>query len=244
MCSRTCCRPAGAGGAASAPGLPACSGGRTDSTPQTRGSYLPCGHSRPRPGPVRRPCSSIRWKGTEFSRLSLVGQEDPSQARARDPRLLAAGERVPVLGFSPCGAWVPFRAPRGGRTGCWLTVWERVYEDGPANARGRGPGMGPQPTGCSALLSKKRPSPVDSRSRLRLACVWLVRGATSCRPLPPWNPHLRRLGGRRGPPTIHQAVLSPDRPTPRPARRLPPDRASMASTPAPPAAPRCSAAWA
>jgi hypothetical protein len=148
------------------------------------------------------------------------------------------------LGFSPCGAWVPFRAPRGGRTGCWLTVWERVYEDGPANARGRGPGMGPQPTGCSALLSKKRPSPVDSRSRLRLACVWLVRGATSCRPLPPWNPHLRRLGGRRGPPTIHQAVLSPDRPTPRPARRLPPDRASMASTPAPPAAPRCSAAWA
>jgi hypothetical protein len=45
--SRTCCRPAAAGGASSAPGWPACSGGRRDSTPQTRGSCLPCGHSRP-----------------------------------------------------------------------------------------------------------------------------------------------------------------------------------------------------
>ena len=117
---------------------------------------------------MRRPCSSIRWK----ARFPLVGQEDPSQARARDPRLLAAGERVPALGFSPCGAWVPFRAPRGGPTGCWLTVWERLYEDGPANARGRGPGMGPQPTGCSALLSKKR----RAQSIRALGCAWLASG--------------------------------------------------------------------
>ena len=48
-CSRTCYRPAGPGGGSSAPGLPACSAGKTGSMPQTPGSCLPCGHSRPRP---------------------------------------------------------------------------------------------------------------------------------------------------------------------------------------------------
>ena len=46
-CSRTCSRPAGPRGGSSAPGLLACSEDRRDWTPQTRGSCLPCGHSRP-----------------------------------------------------------------------------------------------------------------------------------------------------------------------------------------------------
>ena len=59
-CSRTCYRPAGSGGGSSAPGWPACSGGRTGSTPQTRGSCLPCQHSRPQQRRVGRPRSSTR----------------------------------------------------------------------------------------------------------------------------------------------------------------------------------------
>ena len=97
--SRTCCRPAGSGGGSSAPGWPACSGGRTGSTPQTRGSCLPCQHSRPQQRRVSRSRSSTRRVHLRAQRINP--SDDASNPRRSPPQLPECREKPAPLAH-PC----------------------------------------------------------------------------------------------------------------------------------------------